>query len=64
MRGDDAVSRGGDPVSVVAAHDELADGAAGGFLHGDAFGLSSFAERRLFVVRQAKRHGHDRTVSV
>jgi hypothetical protein len=59
VRGYDAPGGSRDTIAVVAAHDELAHGTAGGFLHGDAFRLSALAQRRLFVVRQTECHGHD-----
>ncbi len=47
-----------DAVVVLASGDELSDGSACGFLHGNAFGVSTCAECRLFAVGEAECHSH------
>lgn len=49
---------GADALAVLSASDELADGPAGGFLHGDAFSVGAFAECQLLAVGEAKGHSH------
>ena len=64
MCGDDPLGGSGDAVLVGAARDELANGAAGGFLHRDSFGVGAFAKRCLFVIGQAQGHCHRPMVSL
>jgi hypothetical protein len=49
---------GGNAVAMLPASHELANRPAGCVLHGDAFGFSAFAERRLLAISEAKSHGH------
>ena len=51
-------------TAVIASGDELSNGAACCFLHGDAFGVGAFAECCLFAISEAERHGHATMVSV
>ncbi len=55
---EDLSGGGTDTISMVAAGNELSDGASGGFLHGDAVGFRAAAESLVFVVCEPERHGH------
>lgn len=47
-----------DTVAVLASGNELPDGAASRFLHGDSFCLCSLAQGVLLAIRETQRHGH------
>jgi len=59
----DPTGRLADTIAVLASRHELADGAAGCFLHRNAFSLGAIAERFLFGFGESQCHRHTDTVS-